>query len=190
MSAGWQIAVVTLWVFALGLALVLVATLRHIGVLHVALRGPARGMGPRIGDEAPAFSGHDLLVEEETFSSRDRGDRAGLFAFLSPDCGGCEKLVPHLNAFATARSDVDVTALLPLGAEEGRKVARRLGLKTCVLGEHETDAFAAYNVQLTPHIVVVDIDGRVVASGAAHDEEELLRLTRAVEPVPQARVAV
>ena len=180
MSTGWQIAVISLWAVVVVLALVVLSAVRQVGVLALQARPPMPGLGPLLGDPAPAFAGDDV-ADRGGWSTKRHDQRPALVAFMSPQCPGCAELAPHLNDFAREHQNVDVAVVLPVATpQDGHAFLRQHALEVPVLVESETQAFSLYSVQLTPHLVAISGTGTISGSGAAHNREQLTRIADSI----------
>lgn len=180
MSTGWQIAVISLWVIVIVIALVVLSAVRQVGVLALQARPAMPGLGPLLNDPAPAFDGDDVTGRGR-WSTKRQQQRPALVAFMSPQCPGCAQLAPHLNDFAREHPEVDVAVVLPVSAsEDGRRFLHEHSLEVPVLLESETQAFSLYSVQLTPHLVAISPNGMISGSGAAHSLDQLQRITNSI----------
>lgn len=95
------------------LALVLLALVRQIGVLHQRV-APAGALmlaqGPRVGEAAPALEATDLDGRRHALDGADPQGRQRLLFFLSPTCPVCKSLLPALRVLVGAA----VWPLLPV----------------------------------------------------------------------------
>ena len=176
MSPAWQIAIVMLWILFVAVTATLVGLARQVGVISLSLRPRDRGRGPGIGMKAPAFAGRDVTERVSSWSLKATTGRPRVMAFLSGDCGSCAELVPALNALARDRPDVEAVAIFPGRASDAVAFTKRTTLSLPALIEADTEAFTLYNVQLTPHVVVVDDNDVVRASGPARSSSDVQEL--------------
>lgn len=173
MSAGWQVAVVVLAACVVALAVLLVSTMRQVGVISLSLRPTDQGRGPLMNAPAPALAGIDARSGDKW---KLRGRDAQVLLFLSLHCESCRTLVTAVNAFAADRPDVSVAACIPGSREDARQFVALTGLDVVTLSDHDTQAFALYNVSFTPHAIAIDASGRVTATTPVRERADLDQL--------------
>ena len=103
MSGALLVSNVVLWVVVVALALVVLALVRQIGVLHerVAPVGALSvGEGPRVGEAAPVIDTKALNGRTLRVGGEDPNGRRTLLFFLSPTCPVCKTLLPTVRAIA------------------------------------------------------------------------------------------
>src|SRR3981081_3437281 len=90
------ISQILLWVLVLSMALMMLALLRQVGVLHERI-APMGALtldpGPKEGEAAPLFEVKDLRRGAPLKIGGPRG-RSTLLFFLSPTCPVCQNMVP------------------------------------------------------------------------------------------------
>jgi len=177
--AAW-IVVAVLAVAVVFLALALLGVVRELAAVRErldALQGDHVPIedGIPVGSPAPAW---ELgTADGATVSSSAFAGRTHLLVFADADCTACDDLVP---AVVRAAHDGRVPPVVVIG-REGRATpeAWRAGGDRAVVGAERADRItAAYAVQLSPHVFVIDEAGFVVAHGLAaglQDVEAMLR---------------
>ena len=100
-------ALIALWILVLVLALVVVALLRQVGMLHERL-GPVGALmlpgGPEVGQETPAFELEAIDGRAVRIGGAADG-RSTLLFFLSPTCPVCKSLIPVVKSIAREQGD-------------------------------------------------------------------------------------
>ena len=146
MTGGvWVATYVLLWVTVVVLAVVVVALLRQVGVLHARLRPLGvhqAGEGLDRGDVAPPLPAVSYA-----------GQAVTLVAFTSPTCTICRTLVPALEALDRQYAEVRLVEL--------------------PLDDATRPSFAAFNVRSTPYVMAVGRDGIVLGGGVANSLEQV-----------------
>lgn len=177
------IASILQWLLILVLAAGLVALLRQVGMLHERL-GPVGALtlpgGPRAGEPAPRF---DLVaLDGRAVSIAAPGQpRATLLFFLSPTCPVCKTLTPVVQRLAYDERDRLSVVLASDGDEAAqRRMVEARGLHALPL-VLSTDLGLRYGVSKLPHAVLIDREGRLVASGLVNNREHLESLLMAEE---------
>jgi hypothetical protein len=185
---GAWIAVLVLAALVLWLALALAGAVRALADVRArveALEAPDLvhlPAGVPVGSAVPAWTLRTL--DGSTVSSSDLAGRRHLLLFADADCSACDEVVPAAVRAAAAgelppvavvgRGDAAATPAtwrspasprVLAGAEEGDRVSRALGVVT------------------TPHAIVVDETGHLVAQGSASDLDQLRALVRAAEGI-------
>src|SRR3981081_1282475 len=90
------ISQILLWVLVLSMALMMLALLRQVGVLHERIPpvgAPPLDTRPQEGEAAPLFEVKDLRRGAPLKIGGPSG-RSTLLFFLSPTCPVCKKLLP------------------------------------------------------------------------------------------------
>jgi methylamine dehydrogenase accessory protein MauD len=173
-----------LWFAAFGLlallsvlnALMLVATMRQVGVLHqrVSPTGAGAANGPAIGARLPALQ---LQAVNDGLSGAPYAERAvTVLAYVAPGCSLCEELLPSFAAFAGRAPDT-VQMLLATDAapENAAEYAEEHGLKLAFV---RADNLAReWQIPGSPYVVAVRQDDpktlRVLAAGIVNSLEQL-----------------
>lgn len=165
---------VALWVCFAGLALVVLALARQIGILHerIAPVGALKtGGGPDVGEASPHFSGLTLQGEPFAVGGVSASGRPMLLFFVSPDCPICKVLLPVVSSVAAAeRLD-----LMLMG--DGEPEAQRRLLADFSLGRvpfvNGSEIGMAFRVDKLPYAVLIDEAGTIAAKGLVNSREHL-----------------
>jgi methylamine dehydrogenase accessory protein MauD len=175
---------VVLWVVVVGLAAVVLALTRQIGILHerVAPAGAlAAERGPRVGESAPVLEVDDWQGTRRTLGGAAADGTSTLLFFLSPTCPVCKTLLPTLRSVMRAEGESLRLVLASDGERsEHEAFVREHGLETetYVLS---TPLGLAYQVAKLPYAVLVDAAGVVRAKGIVNTREHLESLFEARE---------
>lgn len=158
MPLEWKLAVVFLWLVVIVLLLVVLATVRQVGVLLLRMgpRGPlALSSGPRVGVSAPRVDGLDFVVNEK----KDGTVKKTVLLFTAPKCPSCKEILPAFKAVAKSY--------------EGKA-------KFHVLEQDIFEKpFSTYNIKEVPYAVAIDSNGVVVSKGVVNNIdhiEEMLKI--------------
>ena len=181
MTAALVAAVVLLWAVVIGLALLVVALLRQVGVLHERL-GPVGALtlpgGPQVGNAAPRFDLEAIDGRDVVIGGSSQG-RTTLLFFLSPSCPICKSLLPVIKSIAREEGDRLQVVLASDGDHEAqRKMVEREGLEAFPL-VLSTPLGMAYQVSKLPHAVLIDEQNLIVAKGLVNNREHLESLFEA-----------
>jgi methylamine dehydrogenase accessory protein MauD len=171
-----------LWVLVVVLAIVVLALVRQVGVLHERI-APAGALmiskGLKIGELAPALAVTDLDERPLTLGGARADGLSTLLMFVSPTCPVCKALLPVLTA--SRRSER--SWLQVLLASDGEIASQR-----AFVAEHGLEAFPyivsaslgmTYQVSRLPFAVLIDADGILRARGLINSREHLESLFEA-----------
>lgn len=170
------------WIVVAGLALVVLALARQVGVLHerIAPVGAlSMSSGPKVGEPAPRLEATTLAGRQITLGLRSLRGRACLLLFVSADCPICKVVIPVAKALAgTERIDL---VLIGDGAERDlHGLISRFGL-----GDFHfingPEIGLAYEVGKLPYAVLLDEHAVIAAKGLVNSREHLESLLVAHE---------
>ena len=176
------VANAVLWVLVIVLAIVVVALVRQVGVLHERI-APAGALmlakGLKIGELAPALQVTDLNDHALTLGGPRADGLSTLVMFVSPTCPVCKTLLPVLTA--SRRSEqawLDITL-----ASDGDLASQRDFIDSHGLGAFRYVVSAplgmAYQVSRLPFAVLIDEQGVLRARGLINSREHLESLFEA-----------
>jgi methylamine dehydrogenase accessory protein MauD len=173
---------ILLWLLLAGLAAVVVALVRQIGVLHERI-GPAGALllkrGLKIGEPVPAIAVTDLSGHGVTIGAPSDRGRSTLLVFLSPTCPVCKVLLPVLK---TSRADESAWLDLILASDgsedEHRRFVAANGLRDIpyVLS---SELGMSFQVERLPFAAIIDEHGVLRARGLINSREHLESLFEA-----------
>ncbi len=173
---------IVLWVLVLGLAAVLLAVVRQLGVLHERI-APAGALmlnrGLKVGDAAPVVAVADLAGRTHEVGTARADGRSTLLLFVSPTCPVCKTLLP---AVKSSRKDergwMDIILASDGDLKEQQDFVRAQGLESipyvvsAALG-------LAYQVSRLPFAALLDEQGVLRARGLVNSREHLESLFEA-----------
>jgi methylamine dehydrogenase accessory protein MauD len=171
-----------LWILVVALALVVLALVRQIGILHerVAPAGALLGReGPRPGERAPALELADLAGRPVRVGGSDGSGARTLLLFVSPSCPVCKVLLPA----ARSLRDAEAGRLRLVLASDGPRAEHETFVRANGL-EAESYVLSGelgllYQVGRLPHAVLLDAQGEVRARGLVNSREHLESLCEA-----------
>jgi len=176
MNEALLISSVVSWVFLLGLAVVVYALARQIGVLHERIRpAGALSLGKVIkpGEAAPAFTLPSLNGGAVTLGGAGADNKATLLFFLSPTCPVCKTLLPVLkSAQATERRWLRIVLASDGDAVEHEAFVERHGLRDFPY-LLSAEVGMAYQIGKLPYGLLIDERGRVASHGLVNSREHL-----------------
>ena len=177
-----EISNAALWVAVAGLALVILALVRQLGVLHERI-APAGALmlarGPAVGEAAPVVDVTDLGGSPHRIGAARTDGRSTLMLFVSPSCPICKTLYPVL--LASRRDELawlDVILASDGNADEHRDFVRKNTLERFpyILS---TALGLGYQVSRLPYAVLIDAGGILRARGLVNSREHLESLFEA-----------
>src|SRR5689334_4137065 len=124
---------IVLWVLVIGLAAVILALVRQIGVLHERI-APVGALllkrGLKVGDPAPTVAVTDLAGRSFTIGAPSEHGKNSLLVFLSPTCPVCKVLLPVLRSVRASESAwLDVVLASDGTEDEHRRFIAANGLQ-------------------------------------------------------------
>jgi methylamine dehydrogenase accessory protein MauD len=182
MASALPYVVVIQLLITLGLAVLLFALARQVGVLHERI-APMGAMtsdhGPAVGELAPPLSMVTLAGDRIEIGGPNAVARSRLLLFVSPSCPVCKKLLPIVRSFAGAeRLEVVLVG-------DGEPAGQRAMIEEFQL-EHlpyvnSPQVGMAFQVGKLPYSVLIDAHGVIRAKGLVNSREHLESLIVAEE---------
>ena len=165
----------------LGLAVLVFALARQVGVLHERV-APMGAMtsdhGPAVGEPAPSISVATLAGGHLEIGGAAAA-RSQLLLFVSPSCPVCKKLLPIARSFASAER---LEVVLVGDGEPAEQCAMieefRLGHLAYV---NSPQIGMTFQVGKLPYAVLIDTQGIIRAKGLVNSREHLESLMVAEE---------
>jgi methylamine dehydrogenase accessory protein MauD len=180
-SALPYVAVIQL-VLTLGLAVLVFALARQVGVLHERI-APMGAMtsdqGPAVGELAPPLSVVTLAGSRIEIGGPSALARSRLLLFVSPSCPVCKKLLPIARSFASAEH------LQVVLVGDGEPAEQRAMIEQFQLEQlpyvNSAQIGMAFRVGKLPYAVLIDAQGVIRAKGLVNNREHLESLIVAEE---------
>jgi methylamine dehydrogenase accessory protein MauD len=171
-----------LWVLVVGLALVVLALARQIGVLHERI-APAGALslsgGLKAGETVPPLALPSLAHGNLTLDEFARREHGVLLFFLSPTCPVCKSLLPVVQRIAREEPWLELLLASDGGEQrEHRNYVNEHGLDHLpyVLSQ---ELGLTFQVSKLPYAVLVDEAGILVAQGLVNSREHIESLLEA-----------
>ncbi|MBW4051022.1 MAG: methylamine dehydrogenase accessory protein MauD [Proteobacteria bacterium] len=176
------ISTIVLWAAVLALALVVLALVRQLGILHERI-APAGALllerGLKVGETPPEVPVADLDGHTRSIGSASPDGRSTLLIFVSPTCPVCKALLPVVKASRRSeRQWLDVVLASDGSEEEHRAFIAAHGLSgipyvlSAPLG-------MTYQVGRLPFAALIDSAGILRARGLINSREHLESLFEA-----------
>jgi len=173
---------IVLWVLVVGLAGVVLALVRQIGLLHERI-APAGALllkrGLKVGHPVPVMALTDLSGRSVTIGAPSDRGICTLLVFLSPSCPVCKVLLPVLKSSRASESAWLELILASDGSEDdhSRFVAAN-GLREIpyVLS---AELGMSFQVERLPFAAIIDEHGVLRARGLINSREHLESLFEA-----------
>jgi methylamine dehydrogenase accessory protein MauD len=181
MLEALMISQIVLWISVLGLAAVVLALIRQIGVLHERI-APMGALtidhGPKVGDQSPVF---DLIDIRQRPVSIGRPDGQGTFLmFVAPSCPVCKKLLPVVKSIVK-----EEPSLRLVFASDGERAEQERFVRSQRIEDYplvlSAELGMAFRIGKLPYVVLIDERGTVRAKGLVNTREHLESIVQARE---------
>lgn len=183
MTEALLISNIVLWCLVIGLALLVFALARQVGVLHERV-APAGALlptsGPKVGETTEAGAYRDLQGATVTVGGPADDGRATLVLWISPTCPVCRGLVP------TARAMARDERLRLVFASDGDRVEQHLNyVQDLRINDYpyviSQELGIRYAVSKLPFAVLIGPDGTLRSKGLVNTREHLESLVESME---------
>ncbi|MCB1692044.1 MAG: hypothetical protein KDI19_04715 [Pseudomonadales bacterium] len=183
MAETLVISNIVLWCVVIVLAVVVVALVRQVGLLHERV-APAGALtptsGPKVGEVTEPMALIDLKENAVTVGGADEGGHATLVLWISPTCPVCKALVPTAKALA---QDEDLRLVFASDGEDlasHRRYVSNLGIDRYpyVLSQ---PLGLRYAVSKLPFAALIDAGGVLRGKGLVNTREHLESLIESME---------
>ncbi len=167
---------VLLWLLVIGLALVVLALARQIGVLHERV-APAGALmvsgGPKVGERIEPMHLTDIAGRELVLAEPNDRGLSTLILFVSPTCPVCKTLLPVIRSAAAAEK----RWLRIVLASDGELGEQRRYVEEQALGSFpyvvSTELGIRFQVGKLPFVVLIDEAGVLRGKGLINSREHL-----------------
>lgn len=183
MMTALIISQVVSWAVIVGLALMVMALMRQVGVLHERI-APAGALSMnkqlKVGDVSPEMKAQTLAGDKLDIGGA-KDDKSQLLFFLSPDCPVCKTLLPALSSMKKAEGEwLDVVLASDGNEQQHRKFVDEANLDhfDYVVSELLGRSFG---VGKLPYAVLIGEDGKIASMGLVNSREHLESLFEAKE---------
>jgi len=173
---------IVLWIALLALALVVLAMVRQLGILHEPI-APAGALmlnrGLVVGERVPMIDVTDLEDHELRLGEPRTDGKSTLLVFVSPTCPVCKTLLPVLKSGRRQEQGwLDILLASDGDREQHRRFAAEQGL-TGVPYVVSAPLGLAYQVSRLPFAALIDAEGILRARGLVNSREHLESLFEA-----------
>lgn len=143
-----------------------------------------KGAGVKVGDAAPAMTLKDTDGKEHTLADLTKAGNIVVIEWFNPDCPFIKKhheINKTFNDLHTKYSGKKVTFLAVnsgapgnqgAGLERNKKAKTEYAMAYPILLDESGDVGRAYGAKTTPHVFIVNTDGKVVYAGAIDDDTD------------------
>lgn len=179
---SYLIAILVLFTLVIGLALVVLALVRQVGVLHERITPVGALMlakGPKVGELAPTLTVTDLTDRSLVIGGPHADGRSTLVMFVSPTCPVCKALLQVLISSRKSEQtwlEIILASDGDLASQKEFVAARRLEAFPYIVS---ASLGMAYQVSRLPFAVLIDADGVLKARGIINSREHLESLFEA-----------
>jgi methylamine dehydrogenase accessory protein MauD len=176
MITALVVSSILLWIGLLLVALVGLAVIRQVGILHERISPVGALMidkGPAVGTVGPSFEVADIASKPVKIGGGEANGNATLVFFLSTSCPICKKLLPILPDIVRKEgprlrmvfvSDGD------LGEHQAFYERQRLSPYPYVLSQ---EIGMAYQIGKLPYAILFDAQGVIRAKGLINSREQI-----------------
>ncbi|MCX8071877.1 MAG: methylamine dehydrogenase accessory protein MauD [Candidatus Binatia bacterium] len=181
MSTALIVSQVLLWLVVVGLAVVVLALVRQVGLLQARI-APVGALvpqtAPQVGSVAPAFELRDLRGQTVHIGGTRSDQRCTLLVWVAPQCPACKALLPVLDSVRRSEERwLDIVLASEGPIDEHEEMLARLGSRfPYVLS---TELGLAYQVPKLPFAVLLDPKGVLRAKGIVNTREHIESLFEA-----------
>jgi methylamine dehydrogenase accessory protein MauD len=161
-------------VITLGLAVLVFALARQVGVLHerIAPMGAmSSDQGPAVGEPAPSLSMVSLAGGTIEIGGPAAPPRSRLLLFVSPACPVCKKLLPIARSFASAER-IEVVLVGDGDPIEHNAMIEEFQLQQLAY-VNSPQVGMTFQVGKLPYAVLIDAHGVIRAKGLVNSREHL-----------------
>lgn len=176
MSNIFYVSYIAMWALLLIEGLLLLLVYRHFGLAALGTVEGIQRDGLPVGEHVLPFEG--VTAKGESINWIPQAGRSYLLAFVSPDCGPCERIIPSLLQLATFYNRIEVVFVVTGQRSLVTKLENKFGLPSSItcLAEEESPIHEDYRVRITPFAFMVGGDGRIRAKGLCDTIEKLQAL--------------
>ncbi len=184
MTTALIISNIILWIAVAGLAVLVLALTRQIGVLHGRL-APAGALAMNatlnVGDVVPVQKHKNLNGEDVTLGEPNNNNVNSLLFFLAPNCPVCKTLIPALKSLRKSENG----SLNIILASDGDDVLQKILIKDELLEDFPYILSEVLGRQMgvskLPYGVLIGADGVIKSFGLVNTREHLDSLLVAEE---------
>ncbi len=189
MTEALFISNLVLWVLVIGLALLVLALARQVGVLHERV-APAGALlptnGPKVGELTSALELAALDGGTVTIGGEQSGPGAMLVLFISPTCPVCKSLVPTAKSLVKSERGRLRLAFASDGAEDDKQLEQH----RAYVRDLGIDGFPyvislqlgmTYQVSKLPFALLIGNDGILKSKGLVNSREHLESLLESMD---------
>ena len=182
MSPSLAAVLILQWIVIIGLAAVLLALVRQVGVLHQRI-APAGALmisqGVKIGQPVPEMA-LQTLDHQELIVGRGHPDGLStLFLFVAPDCPVCAKLLPAVVSIARQEASWLRVVFASDGKNADHAAFRRAKGLDAFPYVVSTELGLTFQVAKLPYGVLLDEKGVLVSQGLTNNREHVESLFEA-----------
>ena len=182
MSVPLVVSLVILWIVVVLLAIVTLAAVRQIGLIHKRLPPVGARMtpvGPELGGQVPLFEETDIFGGRVTLGAE--GAKKVLLVFISTRCVSCNEIAPAIRSIARSEArSIDTILLSDNSEDDVREFATRHRLDHLPIVVSR-ELVEAYGVHTTPYGLLADESRVTITKGIVNNIEHLESLIRAGE---------
>jgi hypothetical protein len=159
-----------LWSLVIVLALAVLALYQHFGEMYLNSRDGRHAQGPDVGASLRSRSVASLDGSRVALPTLGM---PSLLLFMSTHCKVCGRLRGAVSAFSLSNPEITVVIICAGRRAQVQDWARPLDQAVRVVPDDRFQLAASYRVGVTPFLVTVDAQGKVVGRGIVNDRDGL-----------------
>lgn len=175
------ISQIVLWIAVLGLAAVVLALTRQIGVLHERI-APMGALtidhGPAVGAPSPVFDLLDIRQRPTSIGRPAADGKSTLLMFVSAACPVCKKLIPVVKSIVKGEAPMRLVF-----ASDGDPIEQERFVRAQRIEDYplvlSAELGMAFHVGKLPYVILIDEQGTVRAKGLVNTREHLESIVQA-----------
>jgi methylamine dehydrogenase accessory protein MauD len=181
MAGLWLISYIALWAFVILEAVVILALMRQVGLLHLRLGATGARLGntgPELGERAPEITGYDVNSGRSVKLSHSIG-KSTMLVFISPGCSSCDDLMPGVVALDHHEKDTNFIVVSDLADDRANREFIKRDHLNGIQFIANPKIVDDYHIGGSPYAVLVDAQGIVRSKGLVNHLEHLESLLNA-----------
>lgn len=164
------VSYIALWCLVVVLAIAMLALYQHFGEMYLNSREGRHAQGPEVG--APFRSRSVASLDGSNLALPILG-APSLILFMSTHCKVCGRLRDDISSFALNNPEISVIVICAGQLPQVQNWSDPLDAAVRVVPDADFRLAAAYGIGVTPFLVNVDAQGRVVGRGIVNDRDGL-----------------
>jgi len=162
MSGVWLLSYLALWILVIGIAVLQVALLREVGLIHLRLSPPEEGL--ELGSTAPELVAQDQAARQVYVNDYLATD-INILLFVSASCEACKQLLAELHGVTEQEFSRYQIVVISRDRELAQSHPASRAQSPILFADQESQVWRDYRVARVPWAYVLDRRGVVRAKG-------------------------